>query len=306
MRTPDRRTTQLALRVAALLFVACWLFARSLQELVPFWIPFVILLAAELELGVRAWREPRGGLPRAGTEEVRERRLPGSDDADLGWGQVVEDDEGELVWIPPPERPRRKGRRLVTIGIAALLVLVFVLAARTDHARTWAALDQESRARAEARFGAEAARIAGRKVTIRCDADYLFTGIGSDALGVAFIRRRLAYLDPFVCRELHDLVFRHQGEQRDDTAEAVLVLAHESVHLAGERDEGVTECKALQEGVKLGARLGLGENRARAAMRALYLRNLGEHSITRHSYRLPDGCSDGGSLDLRPSDDRFP
>ncbi len=41
-------------------------------------------------------------------------------------------------------------------------------------------------------------------------------------------------------------------------------------------------------------------------MKSLYQRNLAERSITRLSYRLPDGCVDGGSLDLRPTDSSFP
>ena len=152
----------------------------------------------------------------------------------------------------------------------------------------------------------EATRIAERQVTVRCDDGYQYTGIGSDALGVAFIERGLAFLDPAACRDLYDLVFDDEGEEREATAQAILVLAHEAVHLAGERDESLTECRALQQGVTLGVRLGLSETRAHAAMRSLYVRSLAEHSITRLSYRLPEGCVDGGQLDLRPADNRFP
>ena len=100
---------------------------------------------------------------------------------------------------------------LTTIVIGAALLVVFVLAARTDRERTWAGLPAESRARAEERFTAEAARIAKRPVTVRCDDGYQYTGIGSDALGVAFIGRGLAYLDPAICRDLYDLVFDGEG-----------------------------------------------------------------------------------------------
>jgi hypothetical protein len=306
VRDIDRRRSQQAMRVAALVFVAAWLFSDWLQHLVPFWIPFVLLLAAEIELGLRAWRESRQGAPVTKPEHLREKRLPGADDADLGWGDIVEDGEGGVMWTPPPPRTPRRRRRSTTIATGVALVALFVLAARTDRERTWTGLTEASQGRAEKRFTAEAARIAERDVTVRCDDGYLYTGIGSDALGVAFISRGLAYLDPTACRDLYDLVFAGEGEEREDTAVAILVLAHEAVHLSGERDESLTECRALQEGVKLGERLGLSEGRAHAAMRRLYVRNLAERSITRLSYRLPDDCVDGGSLDLRPADERFP
>ena len=53
-----------------------------------------------------------------------------------------------------------------------------------------------TRERRRAALHAEAARIADRPVTVRCDDGYVFTGVGTDAAGVAFIRRGLAYLDP--------------------------------------------------------------------------------------------------------------
>ena len=102
---------------------------------------------------------------------------------------------------------------------------------------------------AEARFTAEASRIAGRRVRIRCDEGYAFTGAGSDTLGIAFPGARLAYLDPTICRTLYDLAFRGDRRGREQTADALIVLAHEAVHLGGERREGVTECLALQEAV---------------------------------------------------------
>src|SRR5262245_22097133 len=108
----DRHETQLAVRVAALVFVAAWLFSTRLQGLVPYWIPFVVLCAAELEFAVRGWRDSRSGAT-ASPAETRERRLPGADDEDLGWGKVVEGDDGELIWVPPPTRQRSGSRRLL-------------------------------------------------------------------------------------------------------------------------------------------------------------------------------------------------
>ena len=82
------------------------------------------------------------------------------------------------------------------------------------------------------------------------------------------------------------------------TAEALVVLAHEAIHLAGERREGVTECLALQAAVPLAARLGIDDESARRiAARASYDQRLAERSVIRAAYALPRECRDGGALD---------
>jgi hypothetical protein len=297
---------QIALRVGALGLVVAWLLSRRLQELVPYQLPFAVLLATEAEFLARAWRERRAAPAATPTAEPGDRRLPDSTDADLGWGEIVEGEDG-LVYVPPPPRPeRRRSAGLLAVAGVFVAAVLFVLAARVDRSATWDAVPTKTKAAAEARFTREAARIAGRPVSVRCDDGYAYTGVGSDALGVAFPRRALAFLEPDVCKTLTAVVFDGDRRERAGTAEAVLVLAHEAVHLGGERDEGVTECRALQEGVTLGARLGLPEDRARRMMASLYARNLAERAITRLTYRLPEGCHDGGQLDLRPADDRFP
>ena len=185
----------------------------------------------------------------------------------------------------------------------AAAVVVF-LAARSDRAATWQGLSEDDRAQAEARFESEARRIAGRPVRVRCDDGYAFTGAGSDTLGVAFPARALAYLDPSICRALRDVA---AGDERGERGvEAVVVLAHEAVHLRGERREGVTECLALQEAVPLATRLGLAEERARPLVRAAYERRLAERNVIRAAYALPTSCRDGGALDRSPGDGRFP
>ncbi len=41
-------------------------------------------------------------------------------------------------------------------------------------------------------------------------------------------------------------------------------------------------------------------------MEAQLARDLSDESVARLDYRLPPGCRNGGSLDLRPDDQRFP
>ncbi len=293
----DRNTVQTTVRIAAIVFVVAWLFVEALREMVPFWLPFAVLLAAEVEFVVRGRRELP--LPR------RRRIPPGPEDADLGFGELVEEEDG-YRYVPPPTRPPRgRGGTLAWLAGAVAVVALFVLAARADRAATWQSLADSKRARTVSRLTSEAAIVAERPVTIRCDEQYAFTGAGSDTLGIAFPRAGIAYLDQGICRALHDLVL--DGKDRGErTGEAIVVLAHEAVHLRGERREGVTECLALQEGVRLGVRLGLDERRARTLMGAELDRRLAERSVIRAAYALPTTCRDGGSLDLRPADSRFP
>jgi hypothetical protein len=84
------------------------------------------------------------------------------------------------------------------------------------------------------------------------------------------------------------------------------VLAHEAVHLGGERREGVTECVALQAAVPLAVRFGVTEARARDLMRAAYEARLAERSAIRAAYALPLSCRAGGTLDRSPGDGVFP
>ena len=291
----NRASFQAALRAAAVVFGIAWLFAADLRAWIPFWLPFVALLAAEVEFVLRGRNDaPRGRRGRFG---------PGPEDADLGFGELVEEDDG-FRYLPPPPRPPRQRRTLAWLAGGLAAVALVALAAQSDRSRTWQALTRDERTRTEARLTNEAAAIAGRSVRVRCDDDYAFTGAGSDTLGVAFPRAGLAYLDPSVCRSLRDLVTGSARGER--SAEAAVVLAHEAVHLGGERREGVTECLALQRAVPLAVRLGMDESDARHFASALFRQRRSERSAIRAAYALPSSCRDGGALDLHPDDRRFP
>jgi hypothetical protein len=296
----SRDSVQTAARVGALAFVVLWLLSAQLQSAIPFWLPFAILAAMEIEFVLGGVRERRQGAP----ARPASRRLPGADDADLGWLETV-DEEGEPVYVPAPPLERRRSRVPLVLVVVVGLAL-FVYAYRVDREAGWTSVSASDRSAAEKRFTAEAARIAGRPVRVICDTDYAFTGVGSDAAGIAFIPHGLAYLEPTVCRSLYRIAFQHHVGARDDAAFAITVLAHEATHLSGIRNEAETECHALQEGVSLGERLGLSRATASALMRAQLDRDLSDETVQRVDYRLPPGCGNGGSLDLRPSDPSFP
>ena len=89
------------------------------------------------------------------------------------------------------------------------------------------------------------------------------------------------------------------------TGRALAVLAHEAWHLRGVRDEGTTECYALQSAVDIGRRFGLTDERARQLMRQQLAENT-LHGGSSPEYLVPPECRDGGELDLDPSTSQFP
>ena len=83
---------------------------------------------------------------------------------------------------------------------------------------------------------------------------------------------------------------------------AAHTLAHESFHLRGFEDEGVTECYALQNTAFVAARLGVPEQQAQDLQAWLFKRGYPNEP---NEYRSPR-CYAGGPLDLRPQATRFP
>ena len=312
-------------------FVIAWIFGPySLRAAVPIWLVFLVALTLEVGFFVEALRPAPIRPPDRGPQAVDRER----------WGYAAETDElllvrdrGEELWIPysgetvddlddlvaeARERrereeaaavavPERSGiwppvRRFLTglAVIGALALVLWVVEARTG----WDGLDRETRAEASARFAEEASRIAGKRVTIQCDESGDYVGVVQHADGAAPLGGAIAYLTPERCHDLYRLAFR--GEiTSSQTARAVAVLAHEAWHLRGVRDEGTTECYALQSGVELGRRLGLSENAARRMMRQQLAENALRDARTAEYVVSPE-CRDGGRLDLDPNDARFP
>lgn len=101
----------------------------------------------------------------------------------------------------------------------------------------------------------------------------------------------------FSCLRSHSCGYR---EFR--VAWAAHTLAHESFHLRGYSDEGVTECYALQNTAFVAARLGATRHTAAALQRWVYTR--GFHNEPQ-DYRSP-GCYPGGPLDLSPQTRSWP
>jgi hypothetical protein len=316
------------LRITLVVFVIVWLAGPSvLRETIPVWLAFVVALGLEVQFFLGARRSTPRTRPDRSPQDADRRRF--------GYGEEAEElvlihEHGEELWVPysgesgddleeliaeererpdwePPPSPRegplpRPLRRfLVGLSVIGALALVFWI---VDRNSGWESVSRESRDAATERFSREASALAGKPVTIRCDEAGRHVGIVQHADGVAIVGGNLAYLTPARCFDLYRLAF--EGEITSSrTARAIAVLAHETWHLRGERDEGTTECYALQTGVELGRRLGLSADTARQMMRQQLTENLlrGHGSV---DYLVPAECKDGSRLDLDPGSSRFP
>lgn len=287
-----------ALRIALAFFVLAWIFGPyELRSAVPIWLAFLIALGLELHFFVGALGRAPAPRPDRGPQAVDRERYGYVEPTDE---ELEEPSEGGAFREPSRLWPslRRFLGGLAVIG--ALGLILWVVESRTG----WDAVGADARAEAEARFSEEASRIAAKPVSIRCDESGRYVGAVQHADGVASVGGELAYLTPERCLELYRLGF--EGEVSGSrTGRALAVLAHEAWHLRGVRDEGATECYALQSGVELGQRLGLSEDTARQMMRQQLVENAGRGRSS-PEYLVPPGCRDGGSLDLDPSSTRFP
>ena len=335
METADRVAFPAwALRLTLVGFVLAWIFGPiELRQAVPIWIPFAIALGLELSFVWSAFRAP---APRAASldrrpqpddrerygydDEQSELLLVHDKDRDL-WipyrgesgeelDELIEDarawaDEDEAAAEPAIAQRRSLGRPVRRFVTGVAIIAALGLTAWFVESRTgWNSVDGNARIAAVERFSDESSRIAGKPVDIRCDESRDFVGFVQHADGVAIVGGDRAYLTPEICHSLYRLAFEERVDG-NTTGRAIAVLAHEAWHLRGERDEGRTECYAVQSGVALGQRLGLSEDRARQLMRQQLTENALRTGAT-VEYRVPPDCRDGGSLDLRPDDSRFP
>jgi hypothetical protein len=284
-----------ALRAALALFVVAWIFGPyELRSAVPVWIAFLVALGLELNFLLGALGRPAAPRPDRGPQPVDRERY-----GYLGGLDGGEEDDGELVDDAGIWRPIR--RFLVGLGVIGGLALVFWL---VESRTGWDALSVQTRTEAQDRFSQEASTIAEKPVRIRCDESGEYVGAVQHAEGIATVGGDLAYLTPERCLDLYRLAF--EGEvTSSQTARAIAVLAHEAWHLHGIRDEGTTECYALQSGVGLGQRLGLSEGTAEQMMRQQLAENAGR-SGSGTEYVVPASCRDGGALDLDPERTGFP
>lgn len=330
-------------RIALVVFVLGWILGPStLRDSVPIVLVFAIALGLELHFFVSALRGGSVRQPNRLPQEIDRERYGfdfdreryGFDlDADDAVDGVASDgleqdeleredfeqdeheqeapergawldanEEDDLVHEPAP-RPVTAPLRRFALGLGVIAALG-ALAWYADSRTGWSALPGSTKAAAVDRFSRAASSIAGKPVSIRCDESRDYVGAVQHADGVAIVGGDLAILTPEICDDLYRLAFREETTG-SRTGRALAVLAHESWHLRGVGNEGVTECYALQSGVELGVRLGLSAGRARQLMREQLIENQLRGPDTLE-YLVPSECRDGGRLDLHPASGRFP
>ena len=200
-------------------------------------------------------------------------------------------------------RPQPVLAHLRQLAVVALIAGAVFLMVRPSG---WDALGAARQSVGESVFSRESSRIVGRPVSVVCDSSGAHTGVLNDADGSAIVGGKTAWLDPRICMTLYTLAVKRRVDSFDATSWAILVLAHESWHLRGQGNEGVTNCLGLQSGVELGRRLGLGSSVAAHMMRYRYEINASEFSLGRLDYMLPAGCENDGRYDLDRLLQRFP
>ena len=140
-----------------------------------------------------------------------------------------------------------------------------------------------------------------------------------EALGHVNRARRMILVRPWICARMNASLRDEPAPGSPDsfrTAQALLVLTHEAVHLStysGKFDEALTECRALQLVRTVALALGSPDEVARAY----------GHEALRFDARLPGygdyrvglglianyhatGCYEGGELDIHPESSDWP
>lgn len=108
------------------------------------------------------------------------------------------------------------------------------------------------------------------------------------AHGVAYIDQGLMIVDSRRCHDFVDWYFSDKTNASDEDVWAVAVLVHETVHLEGEWNEAVTECKAMAKYEKVASEiLGAPRDEARR-MSDIYRNKL--HLHTPRDYQMDCGA----------------
>jgi hypothetical protein len=209
--------------------------------------------------------------------------------------------------------------------ILALCALLIVLLG----GGAWA-FERQARAGNERPLSAVASELAGRPVNVRCQSFWqALVDVGGNLGDVPFpdghpasythlTRTMCQALTRFRQRRSHPELdclaafdwSRYDGAEpaaaacahrADDTAEALMTLAHESMHLRGWADEATAQCYGIQQ-VALTVEQ-LGGSAAEGAAVAGYM--LGLQRWMPEEYQSGE-CRPGGQLDLYPATPAFP
>ncbi|MGH3027121.1 MAG: hypothetical protein ACRDMW_01055 [Gaiellaceae bacterium] len=195
-----------------------------------------------------------------------------------------------------------------------ILVLIAAVAALGFYVGPYRDKEQD-----EERLAKIAGVIAGRDVGIACpgtlatltevsahDGSVAFTPDGRPTDEAELSSRTCSRLRAFLSGEIAGLDCLASGatcsKAVEDAAVAVNVLSHEAWHLAGERNESVAQCYALQSNEDTAIRLGATPAEARAIADFVVRR---VHPVLPPEYKTTE-CRDDGPLDLEPARTGWP
>ena len=167
---------------------------------------------------------------------------------------------------------------------------------------------QKDQRRNEHRLAAVASEIAGRDVDVHCPGLLARLADVSAHAGTVFFDEQgrpadFTDLDEETCSELDSFADGEASSGEDaKVARALHVLAHESSHLAGIRDEAAADCYGLQRTAFVAESLGAAPEEAQRLARLA----LAERLVTAPADYRSSECHDGGALDLDPASSAWP
>jgi len=150
----------------------------------------------------------------------------------------------------------------------------------------------------EHRLAAAASVLAGTRVSVHCQTfaeAWMDVGpeLGVVPFGPDGVPEHHTLIKWGTCRTLAGWLRSDHSHPTLDQVIAVHVLTHEAMHMAGSRDEAVTECRAMQRDARTALLLGATAPQAHA-LAATYWREV--YPRMNQDYRTPN-CAPGGSLD---------
>jgi hypothetical protein len=155
------------------------------------------------------------------------------------------------------------------------------------------------RANLDARLGHAASKLVGVSVKVNCQtltgsAVDMGNELGWVAWGPDGVPERKTLIKHQQCNDLQKYLDSNKRRPSDEQVQAVHVLTHESMHMAGNTSEAVAECYATQHDTEMAELLGASP--ADAHLLAVRYWRL-------FYPRMPDGyttgdCRPGGTLDL--------
>lgn len=139
--------------------------------------------------------------------------------------------------------------------------------------------------------------------TVQCQrALATFLWAGADLGRVEWNEPDRAWLTLETCQHLGSWYRSDRSAPTLDEAVAVHVLTHEAMHVAGDRNEAATECRALQHDARTVVLLGGTSEQGAALARRIATE---VYPTMREEYRSPE-CRAGGAMDRSPDDASWP